>query len=1015
MSRCVIFSALLLSISVAFSTAESAAPPVPAWRGKASGTAYLGPDVLWRPREWLIFNMHDAEGSGFDLTLTLRDMNTYLQGPTPLLVWVTGPDDQTLVRHEVADDGHVAGNERYRDGIYDPFADFRYRQWHNHYSPGGYPPDKERAPYLDSPEDLPARTVRVEVPAAGKGLYRVTLLSSWDHWVSITPDRPLATGVHPGPGPLYMPQGRFENAYFYIPQTADEFSVMTTEEIKPYNWQITVRGPDGGEVAHTSGDAFANFDICRPEKTGTVYRLSAVGSTTGACLSMRGVPALICPDRQTARLLHGGAQLEDGNWLSFHQHQRTLHDWSEKLTPEALKVDLQPQAEDRSFTRSAGHHHWEVRLGDIPELLASQVLDPTSPDYGEFMNSSRRNPADVLLAIVAAADHPQNPYYRHPGIVRRVLLAQLSDLRRLSPFFWYDSRDTEFDADAVLGRDARGMFSGMLRSGWYGLGLDSRHVQAPALMAGLLDDVLPAPVAQAWKRSFELWAGSRWEMHVGEVANQWTYNLGQLLKVWQLTGNPDVLSLIRRQARRITAPGMYGRLNPDRLPFDDKSSIGYGRDVDCGRTRSGYLPEQMGFDGQYTIEQVMNMAPIWRVTNEPAILDWWSSFYILKTHLTLPKWGTHTSHYFRDTCSPTDINFRTRYYTHKTGLPEAARQLVPYADLWGPAEVAQSPREPWPCLADASFVKNIDNKFYFIKTGGYYSVVYAGPRSPLWTKFYMSDVSNQSVRFRGYGGAGYGGWGWNPTKVGGLSAVFVENCGPTLLAQNHNVTDTNVVWIRRKTPVSPLEAQDTNASVTCSGYAQPVASFDAEKRVYELTEKLPHTPLTVSRSIRFEDDAIAVDLKLTAHEDVAFEDVYHALPYMADRRNLTYFDADLRKISTAATPEALLTPSRPRHPDPDIEEARTNLPGVRCRAFDVAADSGAGATVILDEDYPLLHIRPVRYRKIAAAVGSLNVPLPARLKKNQSVNLRYVIVPHQDAMTEKTVRRLVDAHHPGTN
>ena len=41
-------------------------------------------------------------------------MNTYLQGPRPVMVWVVGPRGQTLVRHILEDDGIVAGDENCR-------------------------------------------------------------------------------------------------------------------------------------------------------------------------------------------------------------------------------------------------------------------------------------------------------------------------------------------------------------------------------------------------------------------------------------------------------------------------------------------------------------------------------------------------------------------------------------------------------------------------------------------------------------------------------------------------------------------------------------------------------------------------------------------------------------------------------------------------------------------------------------------------------------------------------------
>lgn len=110
----------------------------PRWRGKAPGTAYLGDDVLWRPRENLIFHMMDQQGSGFKLRFTVRDLNTYVHAPAPVFFQVVGPDDRILARAFLEDDGVTGGDFARQDGHYDPYADFRYRQFHRANSPAEF-------------------------------------------------------------------------------------------------------------------------------------------------------------------------------------------------------------------------------------------------------------------------------------------------------------------------------------------------------------------------------------------------------------------------------------------------------------------------------------------------------------------------------------------------------------------------------------------------------------------------------------------------------------------------------------------------------------------------------------------------------------------------------------------------------------------------------------------------------------------------------------------------------------
>ena len=955
----------------------------------ADANTYLDPDALWRPREWLIFHLQDAQGDGFALDLTVRDMNTYLQGPRPVMVWVVGPRDQTLVRHILEDDGIVAGDEAHRDGIYDPYADFRYREWHRVHSPGGYPPGKTRSPYLENPQQLPARDLHLDIPAAGPGLYRVVIVASWDHWISLTADRPIPAGVHPGPGPLYVHGDRLRETYFYLPKTTAHIGLMTTEEIEPYNWKMELATESGRALDSTSARTFATYMTHAPEEKDAVYRLSLSGNTTGACLHGLGFPFILCPDPKTARLIHGGIEVDAKGRPSLHHHQRQLDAWADALTPEDLEVAILPGDAVLQQDRE------KIGLDEVPELLASQNLDPDSPDYGRFADRT----APDKLALLAGLEDSANPYHGHPGLVRRVLLARTHDLRRLSPFFWYNTRDLTYRY-----RPPTGYTTAPQRSGWYGLGLDSRHARSLLLMKDIVDDALPSAVVDAWKRAFELWTGGRWMMHVGEVANQWTYNLRQIQQIWQITEDPELVEMMRRHIRTLTTPGLMGRHNPDPLPFDGRHSLGYTGDVDLGLTPSGYMAEQMGFDCQYTIEQVHNAGIVWRQIQEPSVLDWWNTFYYLKTHLTLTKDGRHTSEPFNGSCSPTDLNFRTRYYTHKTGLPAEARDRVVYGDLWGGTE---QPHQPWPCLEEGSFVRSVDSKFHCVKTPAYYAICYAGPRLPAWSQFTSAVVEDGSISLEGYGGPGYGAFGRSTTKVGALSALFVPGCGPVLLAQNQNIADANVVWGRTRDPILPSWQKGmVDPRVVSSAYVQPHAKFDPERKTYHLREELRYAPLVVERTLHFRDDRIVVDLELLATDDLDLAELYHAIPYFADNRIARTFGKDLTEEKPFAIPDPILIAGKT--PQPELEATRYDLEPVTFRAIDFSSENGAGATLIFDRTHTFAQAAPMRYRHEAASGGSLNLTLPSRLQSGERHTLRYAIYAHPEAVTIEQLRRIAD-------
>lgn len=896
------------------------AQEAPAWRGTQPGTQWLGPDVLWRPREWLVFHLHDDQGGGFALDLTVRDLNVYMQGERPVAVSVVGPDDRVLTRRLLPDDGIGAGDHRYKDGMYDVFADFRYREWHRVHSPGGRPPGKARSPYLERPRELPARTLRLEVPDGGAGLYRVLLIASWDHFVSLTPDRPLRAGVHPGPGPLSVHGDRLEAAYLWIPSSAEHLGVSLMQEDAPFGATLGLYDQEGRAVATRQAQGPLAYIVDENPSGDSVYKVSVRDAGPGAGLHIRGVPPVLAPDAETARLLHGGLHIDAAGRPTLHRHQRLLDRWTDGLT-------------------------------------AAQRAD----------------------SLVAAA------------------IKGIDALRRLSPFYWYDTRDLQYRHAYRAGSP----FTAPLRSGWYSLGLDSRA--ALALRPTMESGVLPDSVVAAWQTSLKLWAEGRRLMHMGETANQWTYNLAQLAQILDITGDAETEAIIRRDIKRLTTTGSLGRLDPD----------GPADTVDLGRTPAGYMAEQMGWDGQYGQEQEQNLAKLWPRFTGPGFVDWLQDLYWLKSHIALPKGPLAPQEPFSGLTSPTDFNFRTRYAAHKTGLPEGLRDTVVFGDLWRP-HAGKAAQRPWPALADSAFVRSVDGQFHFIKTARYYAQFYSGHRAYDWTQFSRATVEEDSgggkatgrgghVRLKGYNGPGYGGFGRKSTNVGALSSLSANGVGPVLMAQNHGAWDANVVWGRQRNPVMPVwEREKVDPTIVSSGYAQPQARFDTGSRTYRLREELLYAPLVVERSLAFKDDRIEVALRLRATANLDLAELYLALPFVSDDRRIRLYGADYG-VRPWDTPPAVLTSMKKT--EPALEETRFGqgmLEGIR--AFGVTGADGSGATVVFGRPLDLMPVAPLRYREVATATASFNAVLQGQMEAGEEQTLRYTIYLHAGPLPEAVLQ-----------
>ncbi|MBD3292110.1 MAG: hypothetical protein GF393_04240, partial [Armatimonadia bacterium] len=561
---------------------------------QAQGTAWLGEDVLWRAREGIVFHMQDAEGGGFDVGVAVRDMNVYEQGERPALVWMVGPEGETLFRQVLDDDGITSGNEQYRDGVSDVYLDYRYREWHRVHSPDGLPPNKRRSPMLIEPERLPARKVAFSVPDAGPGLYRLVLIGSWDHWFSVTSDRAIPTGVHPGPGPLYVHGGRLEDAWIWAPPGAEQIMLTLSEEVQPFNWTVTLEDEAGEELARTEPRTFMSY--LRRDLPGgdAVYRLRVTGETTGACLSLAGLPFVVCPDAETARAIHGGMEIDERGRATFHHQQRVLLEWADGLTEDELQVDV--GAVDLDAIEDTKLREF---LEAVPEALAAQVTDPASEDFG-------RGDA-TALAKAAGTEHPQNPYYANEALVRRVALAAaVGPMHSLGPYFWFARTNLELPGTFEVSEDRLPLF----RSNWFAMH-GGRHIHDLAAVRDLVGATLSDEVLEAWLRQYGAWVEGRTLMHQDICSNQWAAAMAEVAEAADVLGTEVAREVIERQIARFTECGGMGRVGPDPTPYATKSSTAFTYAADTGYVGAGYAADALGHDNEYCLETTLHMGRIW--------------------------------------------------------------------------------------------------------------------------------------------------------------------------------------------------------------------------------------------------------------------------------------------------------------------------------------------------------------------------------------------------------------------
>lgn len=483
---------------------------------------------------------------------------------------------------------------------------------------------------------------------------------------------------------------------------------------------------------------------------------------------------------------------------------------------------------------------------------------------------------------------------------------------------------------------------------------------------------VPAEVKRALTDLYEKWALNRYVMELGTCTNQWGKILENMAAMYEFTKSPVILEALRYNVKRMCTKNSLGRVNPD--PDSFKS----GYEADSGRIDNGIMAECLGHDNEYNLETDAHMSRVYRTTKQREIVDYQTAYYRLKTHLTLSRTGGIPANIFNGTCSPTDANFRTRFYTHKTG---ALLDLIPYGDLWNDGNGLK--KSQWPWLEKEPFSRDLEGRYRAVNTGTYYALFYTGPSYPRWQAWGAPEFNGNSMEFTGFNGMGYGGWQAYPNKSGGLCTVWVPGCGPLLLANNHNVMYGNTLWGENLAPAAKNSAPNVDSAVTADAYCDAVSGFDSVKNVFVRKGVIPDTPLHFERRITVGKTELKVEIALSAEKDFRMKCLYEAVPFFADQRKLT---VDGRRMPL---PAARVTPMKVV--DRQTEGLAGDTMSFRASEIVLTGLSGRGAEIVFDKEYEFITSTPLRYRSIAAAMSSFNLKLPVVWKKGMEYHLSYTM------------------------
>ncbi|MDP6359691.1 MAG: hypothetical protein QF473_31510, partial [Planctomycetota bacterium] len=390
-------------------------------------------------RQGVTFYLPNQSGKSFEIALDIKDINTFCQGPQTMLLKVYAPDGEVLFEEDVPDDGIVEGGYQSawagwdhelwaRGGIRETGAEplFRWESFSN--------PKK-----LDQ---LKGTQRKILVRAGKKGVYQVQLAGCDDHFVKFetTPSMKFGALGHPdfvaGHGDQYRESFLYvpEELPFYLKNRKDidvwliEHSYPRTRALTfyldgkplPIEDIVTKRKNTFLTPGQALGRGKVSLDGIPP---GSVLKLAIQGEGD-FLLRISGLPAILCPDAETARQIAGGLLRIPGGPTVTFPFQRELWDAVKKLKKEDFTVQgfrpgewYKPSAQD---LRSITSIQWRGDLspGGIDNTMKKtlELLSKIEPfDVREFFKQmpgiAFRNMAFYYLYPLKG-----NTLYHHPAL-----------------------------------------------------------------------------------------------------------------------------------------------------------------------------------------------------------------------------------------------------------------------------------------------------------------------------------------------------------------------------------------------------------------------------------------------------------------------------------------------------------------------------------------------------------------------------------------------------------------------
>ena len=323
----------------------------------------------YRLYEGITAYIDNPEGKAFSVRLDLRDTNLYGNGPREVMFKVYDPDGQPVVREIIPDDGVTT--PLFGDRI--AGWDHELQYFANLYAKGTVPAIRFSA--MSDPARLAnvrARAFERQIAAGQKGVYRIVLAGTRDHFATLALSPALDYGIVGHPTWMHGRGNMLKKSYVYMPPGTTGVFFAVAEPDQPTTRTFKLTAPDGkvlfdgratGGYVCAGGHAWQHASIKFKDPKAYAGKLLTLEVSDGAgdflvkCTLQQprkgafkdyvgmGSLAVWCATPELAMTLAGGTMVEDGE-LFWHPFQARFHRWlkANPLAAEASEADKETRA-----------------------------------------------------------------------------------------------------------------------------------------------------------------------------------------------------------------------------------------------------------------------------------------------------------------------------------------------------------------------------------------------------------------------------------------------------------------------------------------------------------------------------------------------------------------------------------------------------------------------------------------------------------------------------------------------